>query len=672
MMKHFSLFLCLYISLILSSPDANAESEKDTSVIFITAGELYEQHRYAESISKYLEFLEEEKTNPNPDPGLISESLNNIGTSYYKLNNYREAIPWFDKALEEDKKTGNSLNISTRYCNLGIAYRKLGIYDRAINYYKMALSMDIERLDTQSIAISYNNLGSVYQSLGKYDSAIFYHDKSIALKQMLGDSAGIAITLNNIGVIYKTWEKYDAAVEYFEEALKIERSLGKTEEIPKRLNHIGLAYNGQKKYSKALEIFNQALLLANEQQNQELIASIYANMGTSYRKLQQADQAIYFLEQSLKIQEELQNPAGVATVLANLADIYAQQRLYNKAMDYVSRSTRIAESINMPNQEKINYLAYSDIYTSMGNYSEALNYYKKYVAIKDTLYSEEIHKQITDFEIRYEVEKKDIEINLLKQKEVIQALSIKKQKIFRNSLIGGLALLSLLIAVIMWSLQQKRRNNKDIANEKAKSDRLLLNILPLEIANDLKETGQTNPQLYEDVTVCFTDMVGFTEQSVRLEPKQLIDELNTIFTAFDNIVEKNKCERIKTIGDSYLAVCGLPGANVHHAENIIRSAVEMIQFLEKKNLESEIEWQMRVGIHSGNVIAGVVGIKKYIYDVFGDTINTASRLESASEPMKINVSDSTYSLVKDKLKFEPRGEIDVKGKGRINMYFIKS
>lgn len=668
----YKIGLLLVIFSFLSAGNRMIAGPGGDTILYNAANQLVNDRQYGDAIKKYQEFIQAEQTGTDPDLEKISVSLNNIGICYLLLNNYREAIQWFEKALEEDRKTGIIENIATRYSNLGLAYKKLGTYDRAAEYYKRAMTLDLERRDTQNIAKSYNNLGSIYDSWGKYDTAIFYNDQSLKLKELLKDSAGMAITLNNIGVMYKSWDKYNSAIEYFEEALKIDRSLGKVQEIPKRLNNLGLTYNLQKQYNKALGIFKEALDMASEQNNQELIASIYSNMGSVYLNLQQTNEAIRYQELALNIYEGIGSQANVATVLASLADIYTQQRIYNRAMDYLSRSTKITEEISMRNQLQKNYLAYSDLYSAMGNYSEALNYYKKFVAIKDTMYSEEIHKQITDFEIRYESEKKDNEITLLKKNEVIQTLSIKKQKIFRNSLFGGLGLLILLVSVIYWSLQQKRRNNKEIENEKAKSDKLLLNILPAGIANDLKEKGTTEPRLYEDVTVCFTDMVGFTQQSAKLEPKQLIDELNEIFSAFDNIVERHDCERIKTIGDSYMAVCGLPGANPNHSENIIRSAVEMVQYLEKKNLESQIEWQMRVGINSGNVIAGVVGIKKYLYDVFGDTINIASRMESASDPMRINVSESTYNLVRDKFKFEPRGEIEVKGKGAINMFFIKT
>ncbi|NOQ26695.1 MAG: PAS domain-containing protein [Bacteroidales bacterium] len=209
-----------------------------------------------------------------------------------------------------------------------------------------------------------------------------------------------------------------------------------------------------------------------------------------------------------------------------------------------------------------------------------------------------------------------------------------------------------------------------IEKEKEKSDNLLLNILPKSIADDLKRTGKTVPEVFENVTVLFSDLVGFTKKSSDLEPNFLINELNDIFTVFDNISEKNNCERIKTIGDAYLMVSGMPKEDPKHAENAVKSALEIIKYLNDRNKVSEYKWEIRVGIHTGKVVGGVVGIKKYIYDVFGDTINTASRMESTSEPMRINVSEVTYNLVKDKFNFIERNLINVKGKGSMKMHFV--
>ncbi len=262
------------------------------------------------------------------------------------------------------------------------------------------------------------------------------------------------------------------------------------------------------------------------------------------------------------------------------------------------------------------------------------------------------------------------EIEILKNEKKIKELELSKQQRLKTSLIIFSILILLLVIVIYSRYHLKKKANEIIIKEKAKSDNLLLNILPVRIANDLKEKDKTEPESYENVTVFISDLVGFTKKSAELEPKILIDELNDIFTAFDNIIEKNECERIKTIGDAYLAVCGLPEANGKHAENIINSAIEIIRFAKKRNKESKIKWKIRIGIHTGKVVGGIVGVKKYIYDVFGDTINTASRMESNSEPMKINISEATYILVKDKFKFIERDALEVKGIGKIKMYFI--
>jgi class 3 adenylate cyclase/CheY-like chemotaxis protein len=211
----------------------------------------------------------------------------------------------------------------------------------------------------------------------------------------------------------------------------------------------------------------------------------------------------------------------------------------------------------------------------------------------------------------------------------------------------------------------------EIAAEKDKTEKLLLNTLPKKIVSDLKKFGKTEPELFQNVSVFFSDIICFTEISNNLEPKVLISELNQIFTEFDNIMEKYSCERIKTIGDAYLAVCGMPTSNTKHAENIINSAIEIINFLKLRNKTEKYKWEIRIGIHSGPVIGAVVGIKKYIYDVFGPTINIASRMESNSEAMKINLSETTRKLTIGKFLVEERKPIEVKGIGLTKMYFLK-
>ncbi len=211
---------------------------------------------------------------------------------------------------------------------------------------------------------------------------------------------------------------------------------------------------------------------------------------------------------------------------------------------------------------------------------------------------------------------------------------------------------------------------KELAQEKEITEELLLNTLPLNVVNELKENGKSEPESFEDVTVYFSDIIGFTNISSKLDPHTLISELSDMFTVFDDIMTKYQCERIKTIGDAYLAVSGMPLKNEHHAENMINAASEIKNYLAERNKTTDVKWRIRIGIHSGKVVGGIVGIRKYIYDVFGDTINTASRMESNSEAMRINVSETSFNILKDKFSFIEREAIEVKGKGKMKMFFL--
>ena len=219
-----------------------------------------------------------------------------------------------------------------------------------------------------------------------------------------------------------------------------------------------------------------------------------------------------------------------------------------------------------------------------------------------------------------------------------------------------------------------QRTNELIA-EKNKSDELLLNILPHETALELKETGKAVPKSFEMVTVMFTDFKNFTQFSEKLSAESLVHEINHYYSAFDGIITKYNIEKIKTIGDGYMCVGGLPTENTTNAHDAIAAAIELRDFIarEKKEREKngELFFDVRIGIHTGPVVAGIVGIKKFAYDIWGDTVNTASRMESSGEAGEINISGATYELIKDSYNCTHRGKIVAKNKGEIDMYFVE-
>lgn len=208
---------------------------------------------------------------------------------------------------------------------------------------------------------------------------------------------------------------------------------------------------------------------------------------------------------------------------------------------------------------------------------------------------------------------------------------------------------------------------KELRIEKEKSDALLLNILPVEVAEELKQKGMAEAKLFNDVTVMFTDFVNFTGISEQMEPGDLVKEIHKNFTHFDRIIEQFGLEKIKTIGDAYLAVCGLPVSNHDHVQRVIQAAIKIRDFMS----QTEQKFKIRIGIHSGPVVAGIVGVKKYAYDIWGDTVNTAARMEQNSEANKINISGATYQLIKTQFNCTYRGKIQAKNKGEIDMYFVE-
>ena len=267
-------------------------------------------------------------------------------------------------------------------------------------------------------------------------------------------------------------------------------------------------------------------------------------------------------------------------------------------------------------------------------------------------------------------EDKKVSDLIAKQRE----LELVNKRASQKLLIMGIALIALISVLLLFMFIHRKKAGKILEMEKNKSDQLLLNILPHEIAEELKNTQKTQARSYDMATVLFADIKNFTTISATLKPSVLIEELDYIFGAFDHIIQKYNIEKIKVIGDCFMCAGGLPNSNDTNPQDAVLAAIEMQEFMREMKIErtktKKQIYEIRIGINTGPIVAGVIGSKKFAYDVWGDTVNIASRLETACDPGKINISAATYEKVKDKFTCVYRGKIDIRGKKGIDMYFV--
>jgi class 3 adenylate cyclase len=244
----------------------------------------------------------------------------------------------------------------------------------------------------------------------------------------------------------------------------------------------------------------------------------------------------------------------------------------------------------------------------------------------------------------------------------------------RERLEGMISQLETSSRLLKNSSEEVGRQKKALEEERNRTDRLLLNILPEHVAKELKEKGSITPRHYPIATVLFSDLAGFTKITKGMDATALVDELNYLFVGFDRIIRHHNMEKIKTLGDGYMAAAGIPVQNSTNPVEAIEAALELIAFVKSRkeeNIKNGLPpWELRIGIHTGEIIAGVIGSNKFTYDIWGATVNTASRMESAGEPGKVNISGITYQLAKDKFKCVRRGKIEVKNMGKMEMYFV--
>ena len=377
------------------------------------------------------------------------------------------------------------------------------------------------------------------------------------------------------------------------------------------------------------------------------------------------------LHESLGLAREMDSPEHISELLISLAWTYIDANEHSKALPIATEALKMAMGAGLMMNKGDAAEALFLVHKALGNYSEALEMHETMVTSRDSMASEENKGKLMQQRFQYDFDKKEALLAAEQEKkDAVAAEALRRKNLQRNAFIGGFGLMALLAGTFFF-----QRNR--ISKEKARSEELLLNILPEEVAEELKEKGESQAVQLDQVTVLFTDFKGFTSLSENLTPRELVRDLNECFSAFDKITEKYGIEKIKTIGDAYMAAGGLPVANATHAVDTINAALEMRDFIEegkqRKIAAGKPYFEIRIGVHSGPVVAGIVGVKKFQYDIWGDTVNTASRMESSGAVGQVNMTGTTYQLVQGTpgLHFIPRGKVFAKGKGEMAMYFVE-
>jgi len=651
---------------------------------------------------------------------VLSRSYNLLGMNNQRIKNYDSAIEYYLKALKINEDAGNKKNIASLSSSLGSLYYSKKDNANALDYYLRAAKLNEEIGNKKALLVLYSNIGNVYNDISNTPKTLEFFLKSYDLNEEAGNQQALATISTNIANVYKS-QNNPKAIDYYLKSYKINESLDNFKGQAMNANSIGSLYFAQENFTKALDYYSKSQKAFEQIGNKEGAAKNIGNIGISYLELAQDSKNNTERQQSLQLAiDKLDDAVEQLTAIGSneasrqfsksltfaksllAGDISTKESsnskpakkdtVYireDKSKEYIqaqanlkSEYTRKQDSIKLESRNKeLTFRKEMDLQQLKFEYEKKMSLAKteeerELLKLEEETKRKQIEKDYKTLINAVKTEQQLAEAKLEKKNSLARA-EIERQKNIRK-VISGFAVLILLMAFLVYrNLRNQKKSNKIITEanrtiliEKQRSEELLLNILPSEIAEELKTSGKSEARFYNEVSILFTDFVNFTQTSEKLSPEQLVAELHECFSAFDEIIGRNGLEKIKTIGDAYMAVCGLPEPSPDHAQRTVQAAIEIRDFISERKKHEKV-FEIRLGINSGQVVAGIVGVRKFAYDIWGDAVNTASRMESSGETAKVNISQSTYDLVKNDFLCTYRGKINAKNKGEIDMYFVE-
>jgi adenylate cyclase len=567
--------------------------------------------------------------------------------------------------------------LATKILETGVRNRE----DSVLLFTDQAIELSRKQAYPEGLAHALYNLGRYHiSSTKRYAEATPSLLESLSIFEALNDSAGISKCFLQLGLISYVLQYYEDGIKNLKNSLQY---------YPNATSNylLAISYSELDSISDAKKYFSLAMQDFEKQHSFRRLNDCYMFIGKLFTKTGETDSAFYYLNKAIfnmySSKDPLADSSSLTRPYAFISDVYLKVNDVNKAIYYAETSFNIDEK----HVDEIAFLAatntLSKAYAIKGDYKKAFLYLDLYNKTNDAYLKGSTKQKVADMQSMFDFKKRINEQKFRQQKDMeIAEQQIQKEIILRNSFLVGSGLLFLLLLLLYnrYTIKQNANKalegkNKIISEEKERSENLLLNILPVEVAEELKTKGSAEAKQFPDVTVMFTDFKDFSQIAEFLSPSELVHEIDLCYKAFDNIINKHNIEKIKTIGDSYMCAGGLPIANKTNAIDVVNAACEIQQFMlehlnQRKRANKQI-FEMRIGVHTGPVVAGIVGVRKFAYDIWGDTVNIASRMESSGEVGKVNVSGSTYEIIKDYYACTYRGKIFAKNKGEIDMYFVE-
>ena len=547
---------------------------------------------------------------------------------------------------------------SAWYHVYGYAFDKAGDYRSAIEQYEKAREGYAGLGMTSKEAEVYKDIGLNYYFMAEYPIALDQMLEGLFLvERSEADSALVSKLLFNIGNVYQARKDHEKAIEFFERALAIDEARGDVYGVAAVAVNLSSSFIKEGNEEASLEASLRAQRAAEEIGNNYLRAAAVGNEAEVYLIRGELDLAEERLRETLGLAKEVGDIPTEITAMIRIALVRSQTGDHAAALQYAEDALSLATASELREEARQAASVVQEALAKMGRFEGAYEVLSQYVELNEQIFNSDKSDEIARREAEFEYA----------QQQALQEEEAKRRQVL---LFGALAFLALVIIGGAFYVRTLGAKNRLIEQKNVENESLLLNILPRPIAQRLKSGEEKIADAFDNVSVLFADIVGFTTISAKMRPEDVVHMLNDLISDFDKACAECGVEKIKTIGDAYMAVAGLPERAPDHAERVVKFAIRMFESVKAYNEAHGTDLNIRVGINSGPVVAGVIGTSKFIYDLWGDAVNTASRMESHGVPGRIHISKSTESEVAGRFEIERRGEITVKGKGSMETYFV--